>query len=137
MSNGKSGVGRAILAILLAGIWVNLFEFVRNMVLLTRLWEVHYQGMGLVFPSAPLNGAAWAIWAFVFAGAVFALTRRFGLWQTTLLGWVTGFVMMWLVIGNLLVLPLGILPVAVPMSFVEVLGAAFICRRLARPGPVD
>jgi pyruvate,orthophosphate dikinase len=87
VSNGKTGVGRAILAILLAGIWVNLFEFVRNMVLLPGQWEAHYQGMGLVFPSALLNGAVWGVWAFVFAGAVYVLTRRFGLWPATLLGW--------------------------------------------------
>ena len=133
MSNGKPGLGRAILAIVLAGIWVNLFEFFRNMVLLTGLWEAHYRAMGLEFPSAPLNGAVWGIWAFAFAAAMFFLTRRFGLWSATLLGWVTGFVLMWLVIGNMLVLPFGILPVAVPMSFVEALGAAFICRKLAKP----
>jgi len=133
VSRGKPGVGRAILAIVLAGIWVNLFEFVRNMVLLTSQWETHYQGLGLVFPSSPLNGAVWGIWAFVFAGAVYVLTRRFGLWSATLLGWVMGFVLMWLVIGNMMVLPFGILPVAIPMSFVETLGAVFICRKLAKP----
>jgi len=47
---------------------------------------------------------------------------------------VLGYVMMWVVIWNLSVLPFGILPVAVPWSFVEALGAAFICRRLAHPG---
>jgi hypothetical protein len=120
---------------LLAGIWVNAFEFVRNMVLLTRQWNEHYRDLGLVFPAAPVNGAVWVIWAFVFAGAMYVLTRRFGLWSAALLGWVTGFVLMWLVIGNLRVLPFAILPVAVPMSFVEAMGAAFICRKLARPSP--
>ena len=117
----------------LAGIWINAMEFFRNMVLLNSRWEAHYQAMGLEFPAAPLNGAVWAIWAFVFAGALFVLTRRFRLWPATLLGWVTGFILMWLVVGNLQVLPYGILLVAAPMSFVEVLGAAFICLKLARP----
>lgn len=135
MNSGKTGVVRSVLAMLLAGIWVNAFEFVRNMVLLTRQWNEHYRDLGLVFPAAPVNGAVWVIWAFVFAGAMYVLTRRFGLWSAALLGWVTGFVLMWLVIGNLRVLPFAILPVAVPMSFVEAMGAAFICRKLARPSP--
>jgi hypothetical protein len=133
MSNKKPGTGRVVLAIVLSGIWVNLFEFVRNMVLLTRQWNAHYQAMNQVFPSAPVNGAVWAIWAFGFAAVMYVLTRRFGIWTATLLGWVAGFVLMWLVIGNLLVLPLSILPLAVPMSFLEALGAAFICRKLAKP----
>jgi hypothetical protein len=59
------------------------------------------------------------------------ISRRFGLWATFVIGWVASFVMMWLAIGNLSVLPFGILPIAVPFSLVEVFGAAFICRRLA------
>jgi hypothetical protein len=44
-----------------------------------------------------------------------------------------GYVMMWVVIWNLSVLPVRILPVAIPFSFVEALGVAFICHKLARP----
>jgi len=70
------------------------------------------------------------------AGTTFAISRRFSLWRTTFIAWVLGYVMMWVVIWNLSVLPVGILPVAVPFSFVEALGATFICRKLARPaGP--
>jgi hypothetical protein len=36
---------------------------------------------------------------------VFAVTRRFGRTASMVLAWVFGFVMMWLVIGNLGVLP--------------------------------
>jgi hypothetical protein len=37
-----------------------------------------------------------------------------------------GFLLMWVVIGNLGVLPFGILPYALPLSIVEVLGATWI-----------
>jgi hypothetical protein len=90
--------------------------------------------MGLEFPSRPVNGMMWMVWSFLFAGTVFAISRRFGLWQTAFLAWVMAFVMMWVVTWNLAVLPLGILPLAVPLSFIEALGAAFICRKLARTG---
>jgi len=134
VSSEKSGTRRPVLAVMLAGVWVNLCEVVRNQVLLLPYWQAHYRDMGLVFPAQPVNAMLWMGWAFLLAGMAFAISRRFGLWQTTLLVWVMGFVMMWVVIWNLSVLPAGVLPIAVPFTLIEALGAAFICRRLARPG---
>jgi len=132
VSSERSGTRRPVLAVMLAGVWVNLCEFVRNQVLFSAHWQEHYRGMGLVFPAQPVNAMLWVVWSFLLAGTAFAVSRRFGLLQTTFLTWVMGFVMMWVVIWNLAVLPVGILPIAVPFSFVEALGAAFICRKLAR-----
>jgi hypothetical protein len=42
-----------------------------------------------------------------------------------------GFVMMWLVIGNLGVLPYGLLFIAVPLSLLEAFLAAFIIVKLS------
>ena len=133
MSSAKSGAGKPVFAVVLAGMWVGLCEFLRNQFLLVSQWQGHYRDMGLVFPSQPANGMMWMVWSFLMAGTVYAISRRFGLWQTTFIAWVMGFVMMWVVIWNLSVLPVGTLPIAVPWSFVEALGAAFICRKLARP----
>ena len=134
MSETKSGAGRPVLAVVLSGVWVNLCEFIRNQLMLSAQWQAHYRDMGLVFPAQPVNAMLWVVWSFLLAGMAFAISRRFGLWQTTFLAWVMAFVMMWVVIWNLSVLPVGILPIAVPFSFVEALGAAFICRKLAQPG---
>jgi hypothetical protein len=46
------------------------------------------------------------------------------------------FVLMWLVIGNMDVLPLGLLWVALPLSILEVTVAAIIIRALADGQPV-
>jgi hypothetical protein len=132
VSEAKTGAGKTILAVVLAGVWVGLCEFVRNQFVLASQWQNHYRALGLEFPSGPVNGAMWMVWSFMLAGTAFAISRRFGLWQTTFITWVLGHVMMWIVIWNLMVLPLGILPIAIPFSFVEALGATFICRRLAR-----
>jgi hypothetical protein len=129
----KTGAGKTVLAIVVAGIWVGLCEFVRNQFVLVSQWQNHYRGMGLEFPSRPVNGMMWMVWSFLMAGTAFAISRRFSLWQTTFIAWVMGYVMMWVVIWNLSVLPVRILPVAIPFSFVEALGAAFICHKLARP----
>ncbi len=122
-----------MLAVVVAGFWVGMCEFVRNQLLLLPQWQTHYRNMGLAFPSQPVNAMLWVVWSFLLAGTAFAISRRFGLWQTTFIAWAMAFVMMWVVIWNLSVLPVGIMPIAVPFSFIEALGAAFLCRRLARP----
>ncbi|MDX2283578.1 MAG: hypothetical protein NW241_05420 [Bacteroidia bacterium] len=124
---------RIIPAILLATIWISVSEFVRNQFWLNSYWTAHYTGMGLVFPQAPANGAVWGIWSLCFAGCIYVLSRRFSLRETAALAWVIGFVLMWLVIGNLGVLPMGLLPVAVPLSMLEAFGAAWIIHRIAGP----
>jgi hypothetical protein len=126
-----NGATRAIVTIVLTGIWINASEFFRNQVLLLGRWEDHFDSLGLTFPADPKNAAVWVGWGFVFAVVVYAISRRFDLATTTLLGWTTAFVMMWLVTWNLDVLPLGILWFAVPLSLFEAFVAALICRKLA------
>ena len=135
MSETKTGAGKMVLAVVVAGIWVGLCEFVRNQLVLVSQWQNHYRGMGLEFPSKPVNGMMWMVWSFLMAGTAYAISRRFNLWRTTFIAWVMGYVMMWVVVWNLSVLPIGILPIAAPFSFIEALGAAFICRKLARTSP--
>lgn len=121
---------KIILPILLAGIWINLSEFFRNEVLVKKLWISHYNEMGLEFPAQPVNGIVWMLWGFLIAIAIFILSKKFTLWQTTLLSWFMAFGILWVVMWNLLVLPKGLLLYAIPLSFVEVLVATLICKLL-------
>jgi hypothetical protein len=122
---------KTVLPIIVATIWVSLSEFFRNEILLKSYWIDHYQKLGLVFPSQPINGAMWGVWSLLFAIAVFIVAKKFSLWQTTLLSWLFGFVLMWIVIGNLNVLPQGLLFAAVPLSLLEVFLAALIIKKLS------
>jgi hypothetical protein len=122
---------RKIVAILLSAVWISVSEFVRNEFLLKSYWTDQYESMGLVFPSAPINGAVWVIWSLFFAISIYFIAQKFTLIQTTLLAWLVGFVLMWLVVGNMNVLPFGILPFAVPLSFLEAFIASYIVKRLA------
>ena len=124
---------RPALTVVLVGIWVNASEFLRNEILFKDLWVGHYKSLGLVFPSEPWNGLVWIVWGFLFAAATFSLSRSASLLKTTLLGWLLGFVLMWLVTWNLNVLPPRILVYAVPLSLLEVLVAAYISQRLTPP----
>jgi hypothetical protein len=121
---------KTVLPILLTTIWISISEFVRNELLLKSFWVEHYKELGLVFPSEPINGAVWGLWSLLFAISIFIISKKFSLIETTLLSWLVGFVLMWVVIGNLNVLPYGILLYAVPLSLLEAFVAAFIIKKL-------
>jgi hypothetical protein len=128
---------RTILAVLLATIWISVSEFVRNQFLLNSYWTDHYKNLGLVFPSAPLNGAVWGIWSLFLAISVFFIAKKFSLIETTLLTWFMAFAMMWLAIGNLSVLPFGILIYAIPLSLLEAFLATIIVRQFQNKSDDD
>ena len=126
-----STLRRIILPVLSATIWISISEFVRNEFILKSYWVDHYKSMGLTFPSDPINGAVWGIWSLCYAIAIFIISGKFSMMQTTFLSWFIGFVLMWLVIGNMGVLPLGILYAAVPLSLLEAFLASFIIKKLS------
>ena len=122
---------RKIFAVMLTGIWVNACEFLRNEILLKTYWVEHYQSLGMTFPSAPTNGMLWVAWGFLFAIAIYMISRKFNLIQTTLISWFVAFVLMWVVIWNLNVLPSVILIYAVPLSLLESCIGSYICIRMS------
>ena len=121
---------KTVLPVLLATIWISISEFVRNEFIVKSYWTEHYDKLGLVFPSEPINGAVWGLWSLCFAIAIFIIAKRFSLLQTAFLSWFVGFVLMWIVIWNMNVLPAGILVIAVPLSLLEAFIASYIIVRL-------
>ena len=119
---------RTILPILLSTIWISVSEFLRNQVFYRDLWENHYHDLGLVFPERLINGVGWGLWSLVFAIVICIISRKFSLIQTALISWMAAFAMMWLVIGNLHVLPWDLLPFAIPLSLLEVFVASWISK---------
>jgi predicted neutral ceramidase superfamily lipid hydrolase len=125
---------RSIITVILTGIWVNASEFFRNEVLLKKYWVDHYQLLGITFPSEPKNGMVWVAWGFLFAIAIYLISRKFNLIQTTLISWFMAFVLMWLVAWNLNVLPSVILIYAVPLSLLEAFIGSYICKKTSPKG---
>jgi hypothetical protein len=125
-------IKKTILPVILATIWISISEFVRNEFLLKSFWTSHYQQLGLSFPSEPINGAVWGIWSLLFAVAVYIIAKKLTLIQTTLFSWFVAFVMMWVVIGNLGVLPYELLLYAIPLSIFETFIAALIIKSFSR-----
>lgn len=122
---------RGIVAVILTGMWVNASEFFRNEILLKEFWIRHYQSLGMTFPSEPFNGMIWIVWGLLFAIAIYIISRKFRLLQTTLISWFTAFVLMWVVAFNLNVLPMVIVIYAFPLSLVEAFIGSYICLKLS------
>lgn len=120
-----------VLPVSAATMWIAVSEFLRNEFWLKQIWIEHYAGMGLDFPDAPINGAVWGLWSFLFAVAIHAILRRFDLLAGTFLAWFVGFGLMWVVTWNMGVLPLSILPYAVPLSILETSVAVWIIKRFS------
>ena len=122
---------RNIIAVILTGVWVNASEFIRNEILLKTYWVDHYQSLGMAFPSEPSNGRIWIAWGFLFALAIFLISRKFNLIQTALITWFMAFVLMWVVTFNLNVLPGAILIYAVPLSLLETFISSYLCINIS------
>jgi len=122
------------LALFVSGMWVSFSEFFRNEILFKQYWLDKYQSLNLLFPSEPINGVIWGVWSFVMAGVILFLVHRLKLIETVFVSWIMSFVMMWLVIGNLNVLPVGLLLFAIPLSLLEVTMAAFISVKILKSG---
>jgi hypothetical protein len=120
--------------VLLLAVWINLSETVRWVLCSQPKFETLYRNMGRELPNGPINGILWMIWGVLIACLVFILSKKFTLFQTTIITWVTVFVMIWIALWNYAILPLDILLVAAPLSLFEIFIAALISKKL-QPQP--
>jgi hypothetical protein len=111
---------KSILKIALAGIWITFSEFLRNELIFKSYWVDHFQSLGLEFKTLPVNGIFWMVWSFLLAYVIYKLMKVFSIKETIMVSWIAAFVMMWITVFNLQVLPLTLLIFAVPLSLVEV-----------------
>ncbi|CAG5081055.1 hypothetical protein [Parvicella tangerina] len=127
-------IKKTVLPVLLSTIWISLSEFLRNEFILKNYWVDHYRSLGLEFASEPINGMVWGLWSLTFSIVLFILLKRFNLKESFVLGWTIGFVLMWLVVGNMQVLPFELLYFAIPASLLEVIVALLIIKKITKAG---
>lgn len=120
---------KIILAILATGIWINISETIRWIFLIQDYWLEHYESLNIILPNETVNGVVWMIWGFLYAGLIYILSTKFNLLQTTLLAWFSAFVLMWIVVWNVGVLPTDMLWWNVPLSLIEAFIAVWICKK--------
>lgn len=121
----------SFMSVFFSTLWIILSEFVRNELLFKSYWLEHYKTLGIVFPSATINNMIWGVWSLLFAVIIHIIMKKFSFIQSCVIAWLFGFVLMWLVIGNLGVLPVKILFFAVPLSLLEIFGACWINQKLS------
>jgi len=116
--------------IVLLAVWINLAETARWILYAKSRFDALFQSMGRELPNEPINGILWMIWGIVIAVVVYVLSKKFTLWQTTIITWFAVFVLVWIALWNSAVLPVEILPVVVPMSLLTIFIAALIAKKL-------
>ena len=89
--------------------------------------DMHFKAANLVLPNEPINNILWIIWGIIIAVMIFIVSKKFKVLQTTFIVWITVYVMHWIALWNMAVLPINILWLAVPLTFINVLVGAIIC----------
>lgn len=123
-------VKKTCVSIILATIWIGFSEFLRNEFLFKNIWNNHYTKLGLEFTTLPTNGVVWLVWSFFLAVILHEILKKFSIVKTVFLTWIMAFLMMWLTMYNLQVLPLQIVLFAVPLSLLEISIAILIIKKL-------
>ena len=119
---------KAIWKILLVSIWINIFETLRWMLFAKPEIDMHFKAANLVLPNEPINNLLWLIWGIIIAVMIFIVSKKFKVLQTTFIVWITVYVMHWIALWNMAVLPINILWLAVPLTFINVLVGALISK---------
>jgi hypothetical protein len=120
---------KPIWQILLVSIWVNIYESLRWILIAKPDIETHFKAVNLTLPNEPINNILWLIWGVIISAVIYILSKKYTLWQTTFIVWITVYVMHWIALWNCAVLPVITLLHALPLTFINVLVAAFICRK--------
>ena len=119
---------KAIWQILLVSLWINIFETLRWMLFARPYIDVHFKAANLVLPNEPINNILWLIWGIIIAVMIFIISKKFKVLQTTFIVWIIVYVMHWIALWNMAVLPINILWLAVPLTFINALVGALISK---------
>jgi hypothetical protein len=120
---------KAIWQILLVSLWINFFETLRWMLFAKPDIDMHFKAINLVLPNEPVNNILWLIWGIIIAVMIFIISKKFKVLQTTFIVWIIVYVTHWIALWNFSVLPINVLWLAVPLTFINIFVGALICGR--------
>jgi hypothetical protein len=120
----------AIWHIILISLWINISETLRWILFSQSHFMKHYQSLNLVLPLGPLVLLFWLIWGVLLSAMIYFISEKFSLLQSTFMIWIMAFLMFWLGLYNLDVLPVSILWLVIPLSFISVLVGVLISNYL-------
>lgn len=119
---------KAIWQILLVSLWINIFETLRWLLFAKPDIDMHFKGANLVLPNEPLNNILWLIWGIIISVMIFIISKKYSVLKTSFIVWITVYVLHWIALWNMAVLPINILWLAVPLTFINVLIGVLISK---------
>ena len=119
---------KTVWQIFVVSIWINIFETLRWILFAKPDIDIHFKAANLVLPNEPINNILWLIWGIIIAVMIFIISKKFKVLPTTFMVWITVYIMHWIALWNMAVLPINILWLAVPLTFINVLVGALICK---------
>jgi hypothetical protein len=119
---------KAIWQIIIVSIWINIAETLRWVFFTKDYFIKHYQDMNLVLPFGPLYLVLWLIWGILLSVMIFIISKKFTILQTTFIIWLMAFFMVWITLFNMNALPVSILWLVVPLSFISILVGVLISK---------
>lgn len=125
---------KTIWQILVISIWINFFETLRWMLFAKPSIDLHFKAANLILPNEPINNIFWLVWGIIIAVMIFIISKKFNVLETTFIVWITVYVMHWIALWNMAVLPINILWLAVPLTFINVLVGALITKYFNNKG---
>ncbi|MCB9813264.1 MAG: hypothetical protein H6772_02545 [Pseudomonadales bacterium] len=123
---------KIVLALVFTTLWISFSEFLRNELLFKSYWINHFESLGLIFKTLVINGFLWVIWSFCLAFLILKLLQKFSFKETIFLSWIPAFLMMWITMYNLQVLPFTLLLFAIPLSLLEIYISGIIIKYFIR-----
>lgn len=119
---------KTIWQIFLVSIWINIFETLRWILFAKPDIEVYFKSNNFLLPNESLNNILWLVWGVIIAVMIFIISKRYKVLQTTFIIWITVYVMHWIALWNMAVLPIKILFLAIPLTFINVLVGVLISK---------
>lgn len=120
---------KTIWQILLVSLWINISETLRWMIFAKPDIDNHFKAANLVLPNEAINNILWLIWGIIIAVMIFVISKKYKVLQTTFIVWIIVYVTHWIALWNFSVLPINVLWLAVPLTFINVFVGALICSR--------
>ncbi len=123
---------KAIWHILIISLWINIAETLRWLLYSKAYFLEVYQSLNLVLPFGPIYLILWLIWGILLSTIIYIISKKYTLLQTTVMIWIMAFLMVWITLFNLNVLPLSMLWLVIPLSFIDILVGVLISNYLSK-----
>lgn len=122
----------AIWQIIIISLWINISETSRWIFFSQSHFEKHFTSLNLLLPFGPAVLILWLIWGILLSAMIYIISKKYSLLQAASMIWVMAFPMLWIALYNLNVLPISILWLVIPLSYISVLVGVLISNYLGK-----